>query len=408
MVRVPSYRLHKASGRAVVTINGKDYYLGKHGSQESKVAYNRLIREWEGSGRALTFGHDQQQVTIAMLIFDYQEYCRSEFPASGRTSEADRVGYATRFLTGYLDTYVAEFGPVRLRAVRDEMLKVERNGEPLSRSYVNEQVGRIRKMFRWGVQQETVPVGVYQALMAVEGLREGRTTARETEDVEPVSDEIVEATIEHCTRIVADMIRLQRMTGMRPGEVCCLTPAMVDRSGKVWVADLPKHKTAWRGKDRMIYFGPRAQKILSRYLLRDANSPCFSPAESEDERRSKNSDERVTPPGYGNSPGTNRKSRPRWTPGSGYSNDSYRRAIQYAVAKAFPLPEDATDEQIAEWKAQYQWSPNQLRHSAATEIRAKMGLEHASATLGHSDVSTTMVYAERDRNKAIEVALKLG
>jgi hypothetical protein len=33
--RIPSYRLHKASGRAAVTLGGRHYYLGKHGTPES-------------------------------------------------------------------------------------------------------------------------------------------------------------------------------------------------------------------------------------------------------------------------------------------------------------------------------------------------------------------------------------
>jgi hypothetical protein len=36
--RKPSYRLHKRTGQAVVTIDGKDIYLGKHGSRPSKAA----------------------------------------------------------------------------------------------------------------------------------------------------------------------------------------------------------------------------------------------------------------------------------------------------------------------------------------------------------------------------------
>ena len=36
-VRNPSYRLHKPSGQAVVTLNGRDYYLGKHGTAESRA-----------------------------------------------------------------------------------------------------------------------------------------------------------------------------------------------------------------------------------------------------------------------------------------------------------------------------------------------------------------------------------
>ena len=45
-LRPPSYRRHKASGQAVVTIQGHDVYLGKYGSDESQEAYRRTIAEY--------------------------------------------------------------------------------------------------------------------------------------------------------------------------------------------------------------------------------------------------------------------------------------------------------------------------------------------------------------------------
>jgi hypothetical protein len=44
-VRTPSYRLHKPSGQAVVTLDSRDFYLGKYGSPESRAEYDRLISE---------------------------------------------------------------------------------------------------------------------------------------------------------------------------------------------------------------------------------------------------------------------------------------------------------------------------------------------------------------------------
>jgi hypothetical protein len=51
--RLPSYRPHEPTGQAVVTLNGKDYYLGRHGTQMSKDAYDRLMAEWLAGGRQL-------------------------------------------------------------------------------------------------------------------------------------------------------------------------------------------------------------------------------------------------------------------------------------------------------------------------------------------------------------------
>ena len=47
---IPSYRHHRASGQAVVTLNGIDHYLGTWNSPESKIKYDRLINEWLARG----------------------------------------------------------------------------------------------------------------------------------------------------------------------------------------------------------------------------------------------------------------------------------------------------------------------------------------------------------------------
>lgn len=48
--RVPGYRLHKPSGQAVVTLGGKDHYLGRHGSDESRAKYQRLVADYARNG----------------------------------------------------------------------------------------------------------------------------------------------------------------------------------------------------------------------------------------------------------------------------------------------------------------------------------------------------------------------
>jgi len=44
---IPSYRLHKARNCAVVTLDGRDHYLGPFGSPSSKQKYAGLIRVWQ-------------------------------------------------------------------------------------------------------------------------------------------------------------------------------------------------------------------------------------------------------------------------------------------------------------------------------------------------------------------------
>ncbi|MGD0462866.1 MAG: hypothetical protein ABSB74_10300 [Tepidisphaeraceae bacterium] len=56
--RLPRYRLHRRSGQAIVTLNGRDHYLGPHGSQTSIAEYDRLIAEWLTSGRRVKHPED--------------------------------------------------------------------------------------------------------------------------------------------------------------------------------------------------------------------------------------------------------------------------------------------------------------------------------------------------------------
>lgn len=48
---VPTYRSHKRSGQAVVTLSGRDHQLGPFGSHPSKVRYHELIHRWLAGGR---------------------------------------------------------------------------------------------------------------------------------------------------------------------------------------------------------------------------------------------------------------------------------------------------------------------------------------------------------------------
>jgi len=50
----PAYRLHKASGQAVVTMGGRDIYVGPFGTPESESAYDLAISRWLANGRRST------------------------------------------------------------------------------------------------------------------------------------------------------------------------------------------------------------------------------------------------------------------------------------------------------------------------------------------------------------------
>ena len=87
---------------------------------------------------------------------------------------------------------------------------------------------------------------------------------------------------------------------------------------------------------------------------------------------------------------------------------SFCRAIHRACDRAFPPPEELEGDELKAWRKFHRWNPNQLRHTAATEIRSKFGLEGAQVALGHSNADVTQIYAERDKAKAAEIMRQVG
>ncbi|TWU29632.1 tyrosine-type recombinase/integrase [Bythopirellula polymerisocia] len=409
---LPKYRKHRSSGQAVVTLNGRDHYLGPHGTKASKREYDRLIGEWLQNHRNPLFS-PSDGITIVELCARYWQHAKGYYVKDGRcTGENPSIRIALRFLREwYGKTQAADFGPLALKTLRQRMID-----ENQSRNYVNSQIGRIKRMFKWAVAEELIPPAVSQGLAALPGLRQGRSGARESDPVKPVEHDIVETTLPFLTTIVSDMVRIQRITGMRPAEVCLIRPCDIDRTGDVWLYRPSSHKTEHHGLQRIVFLGPQAQELMLRYLARGSEEYCFRPIDSEKKRLAKLHEIRVTPLSCGNSPGSNRKKKPKKTPGDRYITNSYRRAIHYACDKAFPHPElgsivrkDMPSSQIAElkkWQSDHRWSPNQLRHAAATEIRREFGLEAAQIILGHRAADVTQVYAERDLAKGWEVARK--
>ena len=165
------------------------------------------------------------------------------------------------------------------------------------------------------------------------------------------------------------MIALHWATGMRPGELVRIRPQEIDREGEVWRYEPGRHKNDWRGRTRVIFFGPRAQEAIRPFLDREAVVACFSPREAAEQR--------------GVQPGRS---------GDENSVMSYARAIE-RIAKAIDVPH---------------WSPNQIRHTVGTAARKRADLDVAQVVLGHASVDATQVYAEANEPKAIEYAKRFG
>lgn len=373
--RIPSYRLHKSTGQAIVTLSGRDIYLGRHATPESHSAYERAVAEWLAAGRKLAVERCPDP-SVSEVLGAYLGYAKGYYSSAGTsTSQLDRV---KRSLAPAVEMYgtveCSRFGPAALKAVRQKMIAAG-----LRRRVINQRVGCLVRAFKWAAGDELIPASVWHALRAVEGLRAQRSEAPESEPVRPVPEPDIEAAKPHLLPVLRDVIDLQLLTAMRPGEALAMRPADIDRSGKVWVYRPADHKTKYRGQARDVLIGPRCQELLAHHLAETGPEHYLFSARKAVAARFL---ELGQPTRWG-------KTR---TPGDRYQVGSYGHAVTKACRRAgIPL-----------------WHPHQLRHNAATRLVEQFGWDVARIILGHRHLSTTKIYAEDDIRKAAEAVAKIG
>jgi integrase len=393
--KVPSYRLHKPTGQAVVRIDGRDHYLGVHGTDASHEAYRRTTAEWlthAASQPAPRPGRpDAPNLSVNELILAFwTRYAEQHYRLADGTPTGELGNYSDSlrpFRHLYGTTSAADFGPLALKAVRQTMIDAG-----LARSTINQRVGRIVRLFKWAVENELVPPAVHQALNAVQGLQRGRSGAREPEPVRPASESDVEAIRPFVARQVWTMVQLQRLTGMRPGEVCRMRTCDLDTSGAIWVYSPAGHKTAHHGFKRGVYLGPRAQEVLRPWVEANTTTYLFSPRQAVEERLAERRRLREAEYGGARAGRKGRARAPGRAPGERYRTQTYHHAVQYGCKRA-GIPA---------------WHPHQLRHNAGTWLRREFGVEVARVILGHGRLETTEIYAEADRDKAVAIMERVG
>jgi integrase len=427
---VPSYLRHP-SGRARVAwtdsagVRRFKLLPGEYDSPESKAAYRTFLAELEAAPHAHAAG--PSELTVNELLLAYLDHAERYYvDPDGKPTDALRhARTACRFVReSYGHAPAASFGPLALKAVRQRFV-----GAGWCRGTVNAQAARVVQVFKWAAAEELVPASVYQALKAVPGLRKGRGPARETEPVRPVDDAVVDATLPFLTRPVRGLVEFQRLTGCRPGEGMAIRRCDIDESGAVWLYRPRRHKTAHKGKSRVVAIGPKAQELLTAYFTDDPDDYLFSPRREAEERLARRSAERKTPRWASHMKRNERKrvgERRKCAPRDRYRRESYLTAVERACDRAFPPPPPLaqersesrakwwarlTDEQkesLKAWRRAHRWHPYQLRHAFATKVRKEFDLEAAQVLLGHERCDVTQVYAERNEGLASRIAAQIG
>ncbi|MCL2305310.1 MAG: tyrosine-type recombinase/integrase [Planctomycetaceae bacterium] len=398
--RFPKYQIHKASNRAFVWWDNRRQYLGDANSPESLERYNQFIAEVARNGKTvqISIAATSTAPRVGELILAFTDHLkRTVCP-----EEVDNYRFSFRELRKlHAHTPADQFGPKALKQVRQVMIDAG-----LCRRVINHRIARIKRLFKFAVSEELgVSPTTYHALMTVEGLRNGQSEAREKEPIRPVSDGDVNKTLPYLSPTVAAMVQFQRLTGTRPAEACRARGCDFDMTELTWLYQLDSHKNQWRGKQRIIAVGPRAQEVLKPFLNRDPDTYLFRPEESAIAQRKKFveriSGKRTTkqyPSEQTSKEKRKAKSKPRRKYNEFFTTNGYRQAIVRAVQQAQDAGVDVSF-----------WSPLQLRKTRATEIRrSEHGLEGAQVVLGHSKADVTQIYAERDLRKAIQIAQESG
>lgn len=397
----PRVRFHAASRQYYVFLQGTQYYLG-HDRVKAEADGARLIAKHlaniaQDVSRPLTkvLASPAAPLLIGELVAKYlveHVYVYYQPKSGGKASQAGVIKSAVDRLTEhYARTAVQQFRASDLLQLQQTLVAKKE----LSRGTINRYISLIKQMFSWALirfEAELPDLNIHR-ILAVPGLKKGQTKALDPELVKPVPEMDLKRTIPYLPKTVAQMVRLQALTGMRPMEVYLMRPCDIEMEGSIWRYTPHEHKLEHQEDAyRVIPLGRRAQKILRRFLERSPQEYCFSPREAEEQRLQVRHLKRKTPATSGNRPGTNRKLRRVKSPGLRYDRHSYRRAIHRACITAGVTP----------------WSPNQLRHNFATRVRKRYSVLESQVMLGHKNLRTTEIYAKQNWDEACKIAEVYG
>lgn len=349
---IPKLCIDKSRDRAFVKVDGRFVVLGPAGSSESQAAYGKLLTDLAQNGKTEAIQaakcrskstRQPDGVTWNILGFRFfsEELPRYSAAEQRCIKAANKI---VRELFG--DLPLTEFGPLKLRIVRDEMIR-----KGWSRSFINKQVKRIRLILRWGVSFELVPQTAVDALTSIKALAAGESDAKEPRPRRAVPDADLEKVRAVLCERHRDIFDLLLLSGARPGELLNLTTGDIDRAGEIWRAELMRHKTAHKGKSRTLFFNAKAQLILRKYITAKPTERLFS-----------------------------------------LRGDTLSNAFKAACIKAgVPI-----------------FTPHWLRHTVATRLADEVGTEAAQRLLGHSTTAMTLHYSKAAEKQAIEAAKRLG
>ncbi|VTS04922.1 tyrosine-type recombinase/integrase [Tuwongella immobilis] len=381
----PKYEHHLPTNTARVRVrdangNRRDLSLGAFGSPASQQSYQKVLATLQRCGGI--WPHERgsealQDRTVAEILLAFLEYIQVRYADSGEL--AVYRGLIVLLREQIPDLAVADFGPKRLKAIRQVM--VERGW---CRKRVNRQTTRVKKIFKWATEEELIPGGIYEALRAVSELPPGTRGVKESKPREPAFEADLEAITPHLPPMVADLLRIQMLSAARPGEIRVMRPRDLDRTDPhCWIFRPSQHKNHWRGQERTIVLNAMAIQRLSPWMVGLTDDEyVFNPTRVRRQKEEENSRLRKSKP-TPKQLAQRAKNRAKPIPNRCYT----RLAISQAVNRACKL-------------AGIHMEAYGLRHGAKMTLERKHGSEAARAALGQKSIETTQLYGKLDLDLA--------
>lgn len=254
---------------------------------------------------------------------------------------------------------VDQFGPKALQRIQQRILNDGRH----CRSGINRRIRDIVGIWKWGVSEELVTTGAWQALSAVRPLRGGvgwdplPRTAADSGDVELVVEYLEGRGMHGAARC----IRFMRATGCRPSEAFGIEWSDINFNSSPPICVIRKHKGTVHGLGRVLVLNNQATAAVHGGLTTRLGPKAL-----------------VFPNSVGNP----------------WEKTTMAHVVERAC-RALGVPK---------------WTPYQLRHLVATESVNRTGSEAAAAALlGHSPDSKMIRRYSRDRIAlAMVAALVVG
>jgi site-specific DNA recombinase len=243
--RVPSYRRHKQSGQAVVTLSDgfggrRDVLLGKFGTAESRKEYARIISEWEAAGRRLPpkgAEGSALDLTVNELCLAFQRPISDDphdqllLQIQGAVAEYERAVLGERFRRGRLQKaragqWTAGKAPYGYRYVP------KRDGVPGHLVLDDAEAAVVRLLYRWLIDEQMTVRQILKRLAAGPWRpRSGRRLWSNSVVHRILSDPVYTGTGYH-NRYSFEVPKRPRTRGPRSGERTCRRPRPRDE----WVA----------------------------------------------------------------------------------------------------------------------------------------------------------------------------